>query len=410
MIKGRDIVCLSFVTWDDHWGTPQQLMSRLARHNRILFVDQPVSPFSFLTGIRRRDAVSRQVRRWRQGYREVSKNVYAAAPPPILPLRYHKPVNALNALVLRRWLARQARALGFRDPIFWNFQPSLPHLGAAVRPALSVYHCVDEFAAIPYWYHSAASTRARETECCREADVIICTGRTLVDWRRAINPNTHFVANAANYDLSSKAALPETQIPDDIARLPGKVVGMLGVIDFRLDAALIEHLATSRPDWSLALVGLVKGDAPLHRLRALPNVHIFGFKPQAQLPGYLKAMDACLIPYALNEYTHHVFPLKLYDYMAAGKPIIASDIAEIRPDEGQGFVIARGSHEFLQAVERAIAQDSPERVAERQALARKHTWDQRVEEISDIIASCDATVAARTVHLAVPARSAKGGA
>jgi glycosyltransferase involved in cell wall biosynthesis len=387
MIQGRDIVCVSFVTWDDHWGTPQQLMSRLAARNRVLYVDQAISPLSLFTGIRSRAAVMRQFRRWRSGPREVAKNVYAAAPPPLLPWRSFKPINAFNALLLRRWLRRQVRTLGLRDVIYWNFQPLLPGLASATRPAKKVYHCVDEFSAVPYWFNSASSARAREAECCREADLIICTGRTLVEWRRAINPNTHFVGNAGNFPLFSRAALPETVVPDDIARLPGKVVGMLGVIDFRLDVDLIAYLAARRPDWSLALVGLVKGDAPLQRLRVLPNVHIMGFKPTDDLPGYLKGMDACLIPYALNEYTHHVFPLKLYDYMAAGKPIVSSDMAEIRPNAGHGFAIARSYDEFLSEIERAMAENSPQRVAERQELAGTHTWDHRVEEVSDLILS-----------------------
>ena len=387
MIEGRDIVCVSFVTWDDHWGTPQQLMSRLAQHNRILYVDQAISPLSLFTGIRSRGAVMRQFHRWRSGYREVAKNVYAAAPPPVLPWRSFKPINALNGLLLRRWLARQVRGLGFKDTIFWNFQPLLPGLAAATRPAARVYHCVDEFSAVPYWFNSASSARAREAECCREADLIICTGRTLVEWRRAINPNTHFVGNAGNFPLFSKAALPATPVPDDIARLPGKVVGMLGVIDFRLDVDLIAYLAARRPEWSLALVGRVKGDAPLDRLRAYPNVHVLGFKPTEDLPGYLKGMDACLIPYALNQYTHHVFPLKLYDYMAAGKPIVSSDMAEIRSAEGRGFTIARSREEFLSEIDRAIAEDSSQRVAERQNLASTQTWDHRVEEVSELISS-----------------------
>jgi glycosyltransferase involved in cell wall biosynthesis len=170
---------------------------------------------------------------------------------------------------------------------------------------------------------------------------------------------------------------------------------MLGVIDFRLDVDLIEHLATRRPDWSLALVGLVKGDAPLARLQALPNVHVLGFKPMEQLPGYLKRMDVCLVPYALNEYTHHIFPLKLYDYMAAGKPIVASDMAELREDDGNGYTIAHSPDEFISAIEKAMDEDTPERAAARRELARQNTWDHRVEELSDVIASAGGAPASK---------------
>ncbi len=385
MIEGRDIVCVSFVTWDEHWGTPQQLMSRLAKRNRVLYVEQPMSPLSFLTGIRGRDVVMRQVRRWRQGPRLVSENLWAAAPPLVLPFRTNRVVNAINAWVLRRWLSRTARRLGLNDVLYWNVQPSLPGLARAVRPAMSLFHCVDDFSALPHWWHQPGSLLAREAEACREADVVVCTARKLMESRRQYNANIHFVPNAANVELFARSRLPETRVPDDIAALPGKIVGIFGVIDFRLDVGLLASVASRRPDWSIALVGLIKGDVDLAPLRALPNVHILGRKPTGELPGYLKAMDVCLIAYALNEYTHHVFPLKLYDYMAAGKPIVATDMEELRPLEGAHLSIGRTHDEFAKAIEHAMAHDSPEQAEARAAEAARQSWDQRVEEISSII-------------------------
>ncbi len=386
MIKGRDIVCLSFVTWDDHWGTPQQWMSRLAKHNRILFVDQPISPLSLFTGIRKRGAVIQQFRRWRQGYREVAKNVFAAAPPPIIPMRYVKPVNRINAWILRRWLARQSQRVGFRDPIFWNFQPSLPGLASAVNPSLSVYHCVDEFSAVPYWWHPGAAVRAREVECCRESDVVLCTGRKLVESRRGYNQNIHFVPEGADVELFGQAMRPETVAAPGVAALPGKVIGYVGVLDFRLDVDLLAFMAEREPDWSFALVGPMKGDtADMAKLTALPNVHLFGRQPIEALPAYVKAMDVCTIPYILNEYTHHIFPLKLYEYMAAGKPIVATDMEEMRPYAGDTMAVTRTHEEFLEATRDAIECDSPERAAQRAQAARHESWDDRVEQGSAIL-------------------------
>ena len=135
MIEGRDIVCMSFVVWDEHWGTPQQLMSRFARANRVLYVEQPVSVLSFFTGIRSRGAVARQIERWRSGPRQVAPNVWAAAPPPVLPMRANKLANMVNAFFIRRWLKATARKLDMHDVIFWNVQPTMPNIARPSKPA-----------------------------------------------------------------------------------------------------------------------------------------------------------------------------------------------------------------------------------------------------------------------------------
>ncbi len=386
MIEGRDIVCQSFVTWDDHWGTPQQQMSRFAARNRIFFIDQPISPLSFVTGIRRRSSVMRQLRRWRDGPRQVADNVWAGAPPPILPMRNNRFVNRINASIMRRWLSRQVKQLGFRDVIYWNFQPQSPGLSRAVAPILSVFHCVDDFSAIPHWWNQADSSMAREAESCREADVVVCTGRKLVQSRRKFNANIHFVPEGADVELFYTAALPETKVPAGMDALPGKVVGYVGVIDFRLDMELLAYVARQRPEWSVAIVGPVKGDTQdVSMLKSLPNVHFFGRQRLEDLPAYVKAMDVCTIPYILNDYSHHIFPLKLYEYMAAGKPIVASDMEEMRPYAGDEMTIAHSPEEFLAAVDDAMKSDTPERAAARREAARNESWDHRVEQVSAIL-------------------------
>lgn len=386
MLEGRDIVCVSFVTWDDHWGTSQQQMSRLARKNRVFFMDQPISPLSFVTGVRSRRAVWTQFKRWLSGPRQVAENVWAGAPPPILPFRTNRIVNAINAAIIRRWLGRSARKLGFKDVIFWNFEPGLPGLGRGVRPALSVFHCVDDFSAIPYWWHSGDGQMRLEAQCCRESDVVICTGRKLVESRRQYNDNIHFVPEGADVAAFIASASDDVRVPEGMANLPKPVVGYVGVIDFRLDVPLIEYMADQRPQWSFALVGPMKGDTlDMSKLRSMPNVHFFGRQKLEDVPAFVKGMDVCTIPYVLNDYTHHIFPLKLYEYMAAGKPNVASAMEEMLPYEGDEMAIGRSREDFLAKVEAAWRTDSPEKQNARRSAAAHESWDDRVEAISAII-------------------------
>jgi glycosyltransferase involved in cell wall biosynthesis len=361
-------------------------MSRHAKKNRVFFMDQPISPLSFYTGVRKRSAVWQQFKRWLRGPRQVADNVWAGAPPPILPFRTNRVVNALNAAIIRRWLGGCARRLGFRDAIYWNFEPGLPNLGRGVKPALSVFHCVDDFSAIPYWWHNSANQMGLEEACCREADVVICTGRKLVESRRAFNENIHFVPEGADVQAFVAAASAEVAVPDSMASLPGKMIVYVGVIDFRLDVPLIEYMAERRPEWSFALVGPMKGDTmDVAKLKSLPNVHFLGRQKLEDVPAFVKGMDVTLIPYVLNDYTHHIFPLKLYEYMGAGKPIVATAMEEMLPYEGEEMAIGRSPEEFLAKVDDALATDSSEKADARRRAASTETWDHRVEAVSAII-------------------------
>jgi len=135
------------------------------------------------------------------------------------------------------------------------------------------------------------------------------------------------------------------------------------------------------------MIGPVRPDLPdAEKLRALPNVHFLGNKPPSELPAYCKAMDVCLLPYVLNEYTHHIFPLKLYEYMAAGKPIVSTDMAEMRAYEGDAMAIGRTYDQFHRAVRDAIEGDTPQLAAARRDAARNESWDARVEQISGLLA------------------------
>lgn len=387
MITGRDIVCASFGNWGDMSETPHHLMTRLARQNRVLFVNQPVSPLSFASRMVKPREFAGRLTAWRHGARPVAPNLWEATPPPILPRRTNKLVSVINAAYLSRWLGRQARALDFRDIVYWNFQPWIPGLARALKPVASVYYCVDDFASAPYWWNPGAGVRAREEECCREADLVVCTGRQLVEKKRALNPNVAFVPEGADVEAFIDATNDGTSVPEDLRQLPGKVIGYVGAINWRLDSGIILHMAEREPGWSFALIGPVWGDLPdAERLRAASNVYFLGPKPASSLPSYCKGMDVCLIPYVLNEYTHHIFPLKLYEYMAAGKPMVSTDMTEMRPYEGEHLAIGRSPEDFHGAVRRVLEEDSPQRATERQAAARNESWDARVEQLSDLVA------------------------
>jgi glycosyltransferase involved in cell wall biosynthesis len=175
--------------------------------------------------------------------------------------------------------------------------------------------------------------------------------------------------------------------PAELARLPRPLAGYVGAINAKLDLTWLDHLAAARPDWSLALVGPVdvsEQDATLTALRGRPNVHFFGQQPAEAVPRYINGMDVCLLPYKRNEWTRNISSLKLYEYLACGKPAVCSDVPAAR-QHAELVAIAGDADAFVQLTEAALAGATVEAAARRRALAAQNTWRQRVEQISALL-------------------------
>ena len=197
-----------------------------------------------------------------------------------------------------------------------------------------IYHVVDEYSAYPtLTAEQAAQQKQLDHALTARADLVFCTARSLVEARRPINPNTHYMPNAVDYRaFQQMLADPSLQPPAGMTDLPRPILGVIGGINAKLDLTLLAELAERRPDWSLALVGPLSyglDDGEVTRLRALRNVHFLGPVPPERVPATIAACDVCLIPYRLNEQTRHVNPLKVYEYLAAGKPVVGTALPEL---------------------------------------------------------------------------------
>lgn len=155
--------------------------------------------------------------------------------------------------------------------------------------------------------------------------------------------------------------------------------------DSRLDVEALEALADADPSWHVVLIGPLKpGQVDEARLRRRPNIHLLGEKPRNELPGYLKGMAVALVPYRANELTRNIFPLKLFEYLAAGLPVVAGGLPELQRFAGT-IGVAGGPSDYPELVRRALAEDGPEKRAARVALAAQNTWDHRVEDVSRLV-------------------------
>jgi glycosyltransferase involved in cell wall biosynthesis len=383
-LRGRDIVCVGFADWDTElWTNQHHLMSRLARENRVLFIESLGLRQPQLAG-RDLKRIARRLRRGLAPPRAVD-GLHVLS-PLVLPFHRSRLVRALNARLLPALVSRAARRLGLSAPILWAYVPQAEVLIDALQPSLIVYHCVDDVAA--HGRIDTASFRAAEQRFAGRADLVLASAPKLAERLRKFSSNVIDAPNVADTGMFSRALEPG-QEDAAMAALPRPRIVFTGaIVATKLDLPLLLALARARPAWSFALVGPVGPGDPhtdVSALAAAPNVHLLGPRSYAELPDVLRAADVGLIPYSRNELTDSVFPMKVYEYLAAGLPVIATELPAL---EAVAEVhSATDAYGMLVALEQALAEDSAELRAARSRAAAGHSWDQRMQEIADAVAS-----------------------
>jgi glycosyltransferase involved in cell wall biosynthesis len=277
--------------------------------------------------------------------------------------------------------------------VCWGCSRGAPRAGSrsasgALDPELVVYHCVDDIAAQPGI--DAAGFRDAERRFAARADLVLASAPSLAERLLEISTNVIYAPNVADTGLFSQALQEGPTDPAVAALERPRIVFTGAIVTTKLDVPLICELARARPQWSFALVGPIgPGDprADVSALHAEPNIHLLGGRSYGDLPAVLRAADVGFIPYALNKLTGSIFPMKVYEYLAAGLPVIATPLPALAGVEA--VATASDAAGLVRQIEQALAEDDPTRRAERSRLAAAHSWDMRLQEIASAIEALD---------------------
>jgi glycosyltransferase involved in cell wall biosynthesis len=316
----------------------------------------------------------------------VGDRVHTRSALTIVPWGKKYPVaSTVNFGLTAPLLRRVAKKLP-QPVVLWMYDPCAVSLIGSLGEAFAVYDCVDDY---PEQYgpdrRRIALVATADRAAARLSRLVFTTTDDLAQRHRQANPRTYLVPNAADFPHFARAADPELA-PQELRDLSRPVIGFAGnLTSAKVDFSLLRAMAAERPDWTLLLVGPARADAEgaLASLTSLPNVRWLGWKPYEDLPRYVAAFDVGLCPYQANAYTRNVFPLKVYEYLAAGKPVIAAGtptLAGLAPD----VVLADGPESFVASVEAALRRSGAER-KQRMALAARNTWDARTERLLGLI-------------------------
>ncbi|MBN1917620.1 MAG: glycosyltransferase [Verrucomicrobia bacterium] len=377
-------ISLAYEPWSDIWLNRQHIMSRMARAHRVLHC--PRIPWW-------RELVSRirchQPIEWRS--RRIAPTLNEIRPAPWLPQVWEWPdldrfLQKLQAARLRSVLRRA----GWDNRILYIWYPEMAGMVGRLGERLVCFHCYDYYLDYPW-------LRPRERHVLTDrmkrlldrADLVFAAGGAMAT--QLGRRDVHIVPNGVDYELFAAAHTLDEPPPVDLAHIPQPIVAHVGRLHAGIDFALLAEIARRRRDWSVVALGPVPGSYPPEQQAAYnafvrePNAYRIEGKPVIELPRYLRHARVALMAYQHIEWTKQIFPLKLFEYLAAGKPCVGPPIEEnIR--HSRFVTVATTPEEWVAAIEHWLANDTEELALERMAFARQNSWDARCRRILGLIA------------------------
>ena len=362
----KSLVVFSHLRWNFVYQRPQHLLSRLARLWPVIFIEEPV-PGAAEDRIEH-IAAAPGVEVWRPHLRGPQHGFHPE----------HK-------AVLQRLVARCIAEQGLHDYWVWFYTPMALPMADKLAPEGIVYDCMDE---LSLFRGAPPELIAQENALFSAADVVFTGGRSLYNAKKSRHPNVHcfpssvdaqhFRQGAADHPLQQSLAHPR--------------LGYCGVIDERIDLALIAGIADRRPDWQIVMVGPVV-KIPTASCPQRPNIHWLGQQDYQDLPAFINGWDACLLPFALNEATRFISPTKTLEYMACGKPSVSTAIKDVVEPYGHVVPVRADAEGFVEACDAILRRDADAQAAHAFELAgiiARTSWDATAAAMGELIAQAEA--------------------
>lgn len=384
------IVCHAFPAWDGNYlKSTVELMKRMAeRGHQVLYVDYAYTWKDFFM---QPPAARRRMLGLKARIRCIpvtgTGTLQVLTLPPVFPSNFLKQpflydfVNRFNSVFIRGTIKSAMARLKFHQPVVINaFNPSFGvHLAGKLQESMLLYYCYDEISAANWAGKHGPRLEKQFIQVC---DTVVCTSEGLQNKLASQHPNVQVVKNGVDFNQFFHK-LPVEMLPHIPGKIPGqKVIGYLGSVDDRLDFALLESQFRRFSDALFVFVGRVQEVSIQQKLSAFSNVYLAGAFPATDLQGWVQQMDVCLIPFVKNKFTAGIYPLKINEYLAAGKPVVSTRFAPLQ--EFEEIVFLTEPAQFGDAIQSAL--NSGEK-PEYQAFARKNDWMARAEQLEKMIAS-----------------------
>jgi glycosyltransferase involved in cell wall biosynthesis len=388
LIQNRDIVIIGLQQWYTPIGSNcKNIALQFARHNRVLYVN---SPLDRKTIMQQKDDPNisyhlRTLQKKEPAIVPVAENLWSFYPSSVLESINWLPAAAgfswFNKRNNRKFAASIKEAiaeLGFSNVILFNDNDIFRgfYMKELLQPATYIYYSRDYLLGVDYWKKHGQKL---EPLHIAKADVAVANSPYLTDMLKRYNPNSHYVGQGC--DLSLFDAGIKTPVPEDMLGLKGPVIGYVGALNaLRLDIEILEYIAKERPDWNIVLVGPEDKTFVTSQLHQLPNIHFLGRKELNLLPAYIQSFDVCINPQLVNVLTVGNYPLKIDEYLALGKPVVAT-LTKTMEFFAEHTYLAETKQDYVTLIEKAISENHYLQEEQRITFARSHSWENSVKAI-----------------------------
>ncbi|MEC3879897.1 glycosyltransferase [Parapedobacter sp. 10938] len=392
-MTGKNILIVGQQPWDSELGSNcKDIAVEFSKKNKVLYVN---SPLDRATSIRRkadRDVVFRRrvIAGKENGLRQEGDNLWVLYPDCLVEsinwLDNERVFDLFNRVNNKRFasaIKKYLQVVGFDSGfVLFNDNEIMKcfYLKEYLAPELTIYYSRDFIVGAPYWNKHGPRL---EPIMIKKSDVCFSNSSYLANYCKQYNSNVHFVGQGFDTRLFNTDETKE--MPSELTGLRGPFIGYVGVLHrSRLDLDAMVHIARSRPDWTMVLVGPEDGAFRQSELHLLDNVVFLGMKPMEQLPHYIHFFDVCINPQFLTPLTVGNYPRKIDEYLAMGKPVVALSTHAMQLFADHTY-LARTNAEYVKLIERALTEDNEVIQQERIAFVAHHTWAASVEMMYSVL-------------------------
>lgn len=391
MIKNKDIVIVGLQPWDIKIGSNcKNIAMEFSKFNRVLYVNPPIDQKTLFSKRKDPGLIKRlEFKKRNEHLFSIAPNLWTLYPGSVIRSINWLPFTGLFR-IFNRWnneifskdINKAIRDLSFRDFILFNDSDMFRsyHLNEMLKPIISIYYSRDNLMAYKYWSRHGHSM---EPALIKKSNLVVANSEYLANYAKQYNINSFNVGQGC--DLSVFDPDKKRSIPDDIRVIKRPVIGYIGaILSLRLDLSLLIELCRKKSEWSFVFIGKADREFENSALKDFSNVHFLGLKEESLLPDYLAQFDVAINPQCINEYTIGNYPRKIDEYLAMGKPVVATETMTMNLFRDFTY-LGKTSDEYITLIEKALKENNPDLQKQRIQFARTHTWENSVNAIGKAI-------------------------